>query len=88
MTNSTLTIFRKFFNGEIIALFPELDENSPYYCMSYMHIGQHSGADYHGVIQITTKATPKEYESLKTELESIGYNLKIRQKWIRKRRLD
>jgi len=79
-----LTIFRKFKEGDIIALFPEIEHCFPM-CSSYQHIGQHGGADYHGLIQITTLATPPEYEPLKTELESIGYDLKIREKWIRYR---
>ena len=88
MKDETLTIFRKLktdyppYRSEIIALFPEEPHND-ILCSSYMHVGQHSGASYHGVIDITTKATPEEYGDLKTELESIGYNLKIRQKWIR-----
>ena len=88
MQDETLTIFRKLktdyppYRPEIIALFPEEPYNDTL-CMSYMHVGQHGGADYQGVISITENATPEEYSDLKTELESIGYNLKIRRKWIR-----
>jgi len=81
--DETLTIFRKFKEGDIIALFPEIEHHWPF-CSSYQHIGQHSGADYEGLIQITKPATPEEYNDLKTELESIGYNIKIRQKWNRR----
>ena len=83
MMDQTLTIFRKFKEGEIIALFPEMREPHGL-CMSYMHLGQHGSADY-GIIRITKPATPEEYSDLKTELESIGYNLKIRRKWVRSR---
>jgi len=81
--DETLTIFRKFKEGEIIALFPEIKwDHDGYFCTSYMHLGQHGSAEY-AIISITKPATPEEYSDLKTELESIGYNLKIRQKWIR-----
>lgn len=92
MQEETLTIFRKIkpdytpYRPEIIALFPE--EKADYNglkCLSYMHVGQHGPADYDHVIMTTTKATTEEYSDLKTELESIGYNLKIREKWIRSR---
>lgn len=82
-TEETLVIFRKFKTGEIIALFPEIDEGN-YLCSSYMKIGQHSSADYSGVIQKTKRASMPEYHDLRRELESIGYNLKIRNKWIKK----
>jgi len=61
----------------VIALFPE--ENAGHgYCSSYEHTGQHSGADYSGVISSTRAASPVEYEALRQELESIGYDLEIR----------
>ena len=81
----TLTIFRKFKDGEIIALFPEEDWNHYGGCSSYMHMGQHSGADYNHVLAISKSAKLEEYRDLKTELESRGYNLKIRRKWVRSR---
>lgn len=49
--------------------------------MSYMHIGQHGGTDYHGVIRKTKPATENQYQPLLNELKSIGYdNLEVRQK--------
>ncbi|MFA5307294.1 MAG: hypothetical protein WC365_07645 [Candidatus Babeliales bacterium] len=69
-------VFRKFKEGDIIALFPCMKESN-YRVNSYMHIGQHSAADYDGVISITTPATQEEYADLKAELTSIGYNLKV-----------
>ena len=83
--DNTLTIFRKFPNDEVIALFVNHKYNYQGLCMSYMHIGQHGGANYSYVLNRTKLATPEEYSDLKTELESIGYNLKIRRKWIRSR---
>lgn len=85
-TNSiTEVIFRKYpkkEGGQIIALFPYVCERSFGTCESYMHIGQHSTADYQGVMQSTKAAKPSEYSDLKAELESYGpaetnYNLKV-----------
>ena len=62
----------------IIALFPDIPSDPVgRYCLSYEHVGQHGGADYHGMIGSTRPATPGEYEPLRQELESIGYDLKI-----------
>lgn len=70
----TRTVFRKFKDGQILALFPyEKYDAFGLYCVSYMHIGQHSAADYSGMVAETTLAKPEEYASLKKELESIGY---------------
>ena len=74
-TEITKVIFRKFSDGEIIALFPGIPEHH-YMIMSYMHIGQH-GAASKGLVQTTKLATPDEFEELYYELLSIGYNLKI-----------
>ena len=76
-------IFRMF-DGEVIALFPEQDEGRGM-VNSYEHIGQHGGADYNGVVSKSRKATPYEYADLKKELTSIGYNLDIKEKYIRSR---
>lgn len=67
-------VFRKYKSGEIIALFPEIPWNTRNYTTtSYMHSGQHSAADYTGVIADTTPASQKEYQSLFQELKNIGY---------------
>jgi hypothetical protein len=69
--------FRKFPEGDVIALFPKLRfdwEGSQ--ITSYMHMGQHGGASP-DLIKELDKAKPKEYNDLKRELESIGYNLKV-----------
>jgi len=80
-------IFRKYLSGEIIALF--LHEVCDYHgnVVSYMHVGQHDGADYGGVIMCTKLATEKEYAALKKELESIGYNLNVVKKQNREKYL-
>jgi hypothetical protein len=75
----TTVIFRKFRDGEVIALFPYeiADHNGA--VSSYMHVGQHSGADL-GIIQDTKPASPEEYGDLAAELRSIGYDLSIRRR--------
>lgn len=75
--NKTLVVFRKFENGEVIALFPEIPgTSSPYDCLSYCQIGQHSAADML-LTRHTFPAKPLEYKELAKELKQIGYNLKI-----------
>ena len=70
----TKVIFRKFGNGEVIALFPqEPATRDGWECMSYMHVGQHGSADPF-VVNHTKPATPWEYSELYKELQSIGYN--------------
>lgn len=74
----TKVIFRKFKStGEVIALFPELPGTNDYStCESYMHIGQHSAASV-SLSSITVRAREEEYASLQAELESLGYNLEV-----------
>jgi hypothetical protein len=76
----TDVIFRKFKDGDIIALFPYEIDNYHGDCLSYMHIGQHGGANYWHCLTITKPAMINEYEPLMRELISIGYELRIRQK--------
>ena len=74
----TDVVFRLWPDGQILALFP-YDKN-PFngFCNSYMHLGQHSEADYVGCIKATKPAKDyQQYASLKHELESIGYNLHV-----------
>jgi hypothetical protein len=74
----TKAVFRKWPDGDIIALFPE-EAGDVYgiHCASYMHIGQHANADYESVVGCTTLATPSEYADLQSELASMDYNLQI-----------
>lgn len=78
----TAVMFRKFKDGEIIALFPYEPERTYGTCNSYMHIGQHGTADLSGIIGRTMPATEEEYEDLYLELVNYGpaeanYNLKV-----------
>ena len=76
----TRAIFRKFEDGEILALFPDIDER-PHdpgkMILSYMHIGQHGSADFAMCLKNTTAATVEERASLEQELQEIGYDLEI-----------
>lgn len=85
-THKTIVVFRKFKDdGSILALFPNDQYSDRGTCYSYMHMGQHSGAEYTHCVSVTKPAKPKEYAALKKELESIGYDLDIRVKYIPKR---
>jgi molybdopterin converting factor small subunit len=68
--------FRKFKEGDVIAIFP--DEQWDLHCnvASYMHIGQHGGASPELIDELEA-VDKEEYEPLQKELESIGYDLKI-----------
>jgi hypothetical protein len=77
----TVVIFRVWPDGQTMALFPEDPSDvAGYFCSSYMHLGQHSGADYQGCVKATRPATPEEYADLKAELEGIGYNLDVKRR--------
>lgn len=70
-----IVIFRKWNDGQIIALFPDEPWNThDNMITSYMHVGQHGPADYAGVINKTTLPCEHEYQELLVELQSIGYN--------------
>jgi len=74
-----VVVFRRWQDrsGDIIAMFPELPADiHGRYCDSFMHVGQHGGADYHSVIQHTAPVGPKQYAELAEELWRIGYNLR------------
>ncbi len=78
MAKPTKVVFRVWKDTDtVIALFPQIDEGQGF-CGSYERVGQHSGADYSGVIWATRPAKPQEYAPLAKELESVGYVLDIR----------
>lgn len=83
--HKTKVIFRKFSDGDVIALFPELpgDLNPYRTCESYMHVGQHGAASVE-LVDNTTPANPEEYADLLEEIESIGYNVQVAYKFTRK----
>ena len=77
MIASDTVVFRRWQNGDVIALFPELPSDLyGDYCGAYEHVGQHGGADYFGVIQKTTPCSSEQSADLATELRRIGYRLR------------
>lgn len=70
-------IFRKYpesEGGEVLALFPEIPgTNDPATCTCYASMGQHSSADFYGVMNSTRPARPEEYAALAIELGRVGY---------------
>ena len=76
-------VFRKFNDGEIIALFPDIKFGCPHYeIMSYMHIGQHTEVDHHAILEQTKLATEEEYQTLLNEIKNIyhDYDIKVMKK--------
>lgn len=75
-TDKTRVIFRKFPDGDTIALFPSIpgDMNPGVTCLSYQHVGQHGAACVNLTSDYTTPATPEEYAPLLAELRSLGYS--------------
>lgn len=70
----TRVIFRKYPDGDIIALFPDIIANRLGDIMCYEHYGQHGAADYKSVIDATEPASENEYNALMHELQQIGYD--------------
>lgn len=69
------TVFRKYPDGQIIALFPDVPWSERLgEVASYMHIGQHGAADYRHVVATTKPATEKESAGLLNELRQVGYH--------------
>jgi len=77
---STLVTFRKFPEGDVIALFPKLlegqDIHGNQFILSYMNIGQH-GSAIDDLVDDLSPATIDEYSDLKAELFAIGYELEV-----------
>jgi len=66
-------VFRKFDNGDVIALFPE-EEQGRGLIGSYMEIGQHGDASK-SLITDLEPASKEEYAKLAAELKRIGYDI-------------
>ena len=80
----TKVIFKKFPEGDVIALFPELaGDNNPYKtCLSYCHLGQHGAASVE--LSSLKSATMSENYKLYWELVGLGYDLQIVYRFSRK----
>jgi hypothetical protein len=76
-TQTTDIIFRKYPEGDIIAIFPHECNDRRGNVTSYMQTGQHSSADYKGVISSTKPATLAESNDLFHELKGLGYDIRI-----------
>lgn len=68
-------VFRVFPDGDVIALFPSVDEGSGT-IMSYQHHGQHAAASS-ALTRELRSATPAEYAPLLAELKRVGYCLRV-----------
>ena len=83
-TYKTDIIFRveteKDFKGTVFAIFPHDVCTRSGLVTTYQHVGQHSGGDYNRCITSSRLATKEESKALKIELESLGYNVNVRQR--------
>lgn len=71
--------------GDLIALFPGLPaDHQGVFVDSYMHVGQHAAADYHGVVLATKPVSEDEAAGLIRELQRTGYRLKVIKRAFRK----
>jgi hypothetical protein len=59
----------------VIALMPDIDAGRAGLCQSYMHVGQHGGADYALTLKATIAVDLRDQEvvDLLEELRCIGY---------------
>lgn len=77
MKKFTKVIFRKFPDGDVIAIFPDEVADPDGNLLSYMHVGQH-GAASDDLIDELQPASRTEYYPLLDELMGRGYkNLKV-----------
>jgi hypothetical protein len=76
------TFPRYVIESECIAFLLDCPAN-PHYVLSYVHVGQHGEASL-GFYRDCKLATPEQYADLKAELQSIGYRLIIRKRWMLK----
>ena len=77
--NKINVAFRKFNDGEVIAIFPSIfpvPQNSTKEVLSYMHVGQHGMAS-ECLVNELEKVSEKEYKTLKEEMENLGYVINI-----------
>lgn len=75
-TTETKMAFRKFPDGEIIALFVDDVDTRFQSCESYMFHGEHAPAEL-TLIESLEPAGEEEYRDLKLTLESRGYRISV-----------
>jgi len=90
--SETPVVYRRFPNGEVVALFPSLPGGQFGECLSYLHFGQHGAADYGHVVRTTGPASPADRADLQAELVQIGYDdLRVYRReraWMHRARID
>ena len=70
----TKVIYRKYPDGEVIAIFPEIPGTiEPHTCTSYMHLGQHAACDPTHVVSTTKPAREEDIADLRRELVRVGH---------------
>lgn len=74
--NITKVAFRVW-DGEVVAVMPELPATNQYDCTGYVHVGQHCAIDPRLAVQRSRPATETEYCDLARELEQIGYRVRV-----------
>lgn len=81
MMESTRTILRRFPDGDLIALFPDIDEGRGR-CSSYMRVGQHAPADRR-LVDRTRPVDPSDLDAaaLLRELRAVGYEPRVIRRW-------
>lgn len=80
MEEKTSVMFRKFINGDIVAIFPEEEgDNNLETCMAYFsdNFKKRSYCEPNDIINITVEATPNEYEKFQQKLKDIGFVMKV-----------
>lgn len=75
INNTVDRVVFRMIRGEVCAFLPDSDVNYGN-ILCYAHIGQHSEASLE-YYRLGRLATPQEYTDLKTELESIGYKIRV-----------
>ena len=73
--HTTKMAFRKFNDGDVIALFIDEPEGGST-CQSYMHVGQHGPAS-ESLFDELQPASEQEYTALKEELTGMGYLIEV-----------
>ncbi len=84
---AVIVMFRRWRGGhkDVIALFPEMPADyERRFCDSYMVMGGHSGANYHGVVRDTRPASIEDedvQEIIEILQDRYGYRLIVRERW-------
>ena len=72
----TAVAFRMW-DGEVVAIMPQIPGTNAHDCTCYAHVGQHGACDPVLAVQRSRPATAAEYRGLARELEHIGYRVRV-----------